>query len=280
MEATDRTASSEAPADPQARPADPPVDPQARPTDLPARPADLRAHLPGLEPDRRVTDWGRSELVEQALERTVYDFLYHYWFRVQAEGIEKVPEDGPALLLANRAGGLPITATMIAKSLRHRRRLHFATTRSLDAVPGLDMFLTKAGAVPAHPANLHRLLFDEREAVLGFPEGGSARPLRDRYRLKSFEHLELIRAALSARAPIVPVAVLGAEEASPVLASPRWLRLSATAPLPMPAKIRIRVLDPVWRTGGDVETLAADLRALIQENLVEMLAARRSVWLG
>ena len=50
---------------------------------LPAvREGDLRRHLPGVEPDRQLTDWGRSERVEGFLDRTITDFLYHQWFRV------------------------------------------------------------------------------------------------------------------------------------------------------------------------------------------------------
>ena len=52
---------------------------------------DPRDLLPGLEPERRVTDWGRSERVEGFLDRTVIEFLYRYWFRVEVEGTEHVP---------------------------------------------------------------------------------------------------------------------------------------------------------------------------------------------
>jgi 1-acyl-sn-glycerol-3-phosphate acyltransferase len=287
-----------------------------------SRRPDFRDHLPGLEPDRRVTDWGRSEAVDSALDRTVFDFLYHYWFRVEVEGVDNVPGDGPALLIANHAGVLPTDATMIAKAIRveHRRPrpLHFATERVLGTVPGVDMLLVKAGGVAAHPANLHRLLFDERQLVLVFPEGAGAKPLRERYRLRPFRRLDLLAAALRAGAPIVPVAVLGAEEAAPMLGrlptgplgmlAPlrRLPRLDLAVGLPLPAKIRIRFLSPVdprrWgpaagdhlAAGDDLApgdrpaaadehaacALADDLRALIQENLLEMVAQRRSVWLG
>ena len=60
---------------------------------LPAAPAtdDLRALLPAIEPDRQVTDWGRSERVEGLVDATLYEFLYHYWFRCDVEGIEQRP---------------------------------------------------------------------------------------------------------------------------------------------------------------------------------------------
>ncbi len=256
----------------------------------------LREHLPGLEAERHVNDWGRSELIDGVVNRTLYDFLYHYWFRVEVEGIENLPSSGPALLVANRAGALPTDALMVAKAVREHHRserlVHFATERRLGRVPGLDMLITKAGGVSAHPANLHRLLFDEGQLVLVFPEGGPVKPLRERYRLRRFSRLGLLQAAVRARAPLVPVAVLGSEEAMPVLArlpTARGRRLPLAAALPLPAKVRIRFLDPLEPGSGrrseaegqvDVNVLAAGLRARIQENLLDMLAGRRSVWLG
>lgn len=252
--------------------------------------ASLREHLPGLETERNVTDWGRSELVEATLDRTLYDFLFHYWFRVQTEGLEHVPGDGPVLLVANRAGALPLDAAMIAKTIRHAhprpRPVHFATERSLSRVPGLDMLLTKAGAVSAHPANLHRLLFDERALVLAFPEAGPG-ALRERYRLRAFSRTAGLQAAARARATVIPVAVLGAQEATPILGRLGPLRVPLSAPLPLPAKLRLRFLEPVPAQrvrsaleGHGAQRLAEDVRALIQENLLDLLAARRSVWLG
>src|ERR671925_2215296 len=79
---------------------------------------DLRRHLPGVEPDRRLNDWGRSERVEGAMDRLVYDFMYRYWFRCDVEGIENVPSSGGAMLVSNHAGALPPDAAMISKAIR------------------------------------------------------------------------------------------------------------------------------------------------------------------
>jgi 1-acyl-sn-glycerol-3-phosphate acyltransferase len=269
---------------------------------LPVRLEDLREQLPGLEPDRHVTDWGRSERLENVVDRTVYDFLYHLWFRVEVEGIENVPEVGGALLVANHSGIVPSDGAMVAKSVREEhpraRAVHLSTEGSLAGVPGLGMLVTKLGAVADHPANLHRLLYDERALVLTFPEGrdGARKPIRQRYMLRSFQDAAFVQVAMRAGVPIVPVAVLGAEEASPVFARVGALRRLTRLPrlplgpaLPLPAKFRIRFLEPVdtgeqadqpWSDGGLVQSLGADIRALIQENLLEMVGARRSVWLG
>jgi 1-acyl-sn-glycerol-3-phosphate acyltransferase len=269
---------------------------------LPARLDDLREQLPGLEPDRQVTDWGRSERLESVVDRTVYDFLYHLWFRVEVEGIENLPDDGGALLVANHSGIVPSDGVMVAKAVREEhprsRSVHVSTDGSLAGVPGLGMLATKLGAVADHPANLHRLLYDERALVLTFPEGrhGARKPIRQRYLLRSFQGAGFVSAAMRAGVPIVPIAVLGAEEASPVFARfgplrrvTRLPRLPLGPGFPLPAKFRIRFLEPVstgdqadepWRDGRLVGSLAADIRALIQENLLEMVGARRSVWLG
>ena len=265
---------------------------------LPSAPAELQDHLPGLEPERRITDWGRSERVETLIDRTIYGFLFHYWFRVEVEGIENVPAEGGALLVANRSGALPGDAGMIAKAIAQRhprsRPVHFVADRRIRALPGLGTLAMKAGAVPDHPANVRRLLLDEGQLVLSFPEGarGSAKPVKDRYHLREFGDAAFVRAALEAGAPIVPVAILGGEEARPVVMRLNILRRLTRLPsvpvapaLPLPAKFRIRFLDPVAtdaieQSESEERALRGELRALIQENLLEMVAQRRSVWLG
>jgi 1-acyl-sn-glycerol-3-phosphate acyltransferase len=259
---------------------------------LSERDAGLRDHLPGIEPERRLTDWGRSERVEGIVDRTIYEFLYRHWFRVEVDGIDNIPTEGAALLVANHSGALPSDGAMIAKAVReehHRRRpVHLVTEQGLERVPGVGMLFTKLGAVAAHPANVHRLLFDEKQLVLQFPEGpdGARKPLTERYRLRTFDRSPFVNSAARAGAPIVPIAVLGAEEALPRLARLGALRRLVRVPLaptvPLPAKFRIRFLEPVdaTRRWEDRDRLAEDIRALIQENLFEMVAERRSVWLG
>ena len=266
---------------------------ELRSSNLPAAREDLRDQLPGLEPERRVTDWGRSERVEGLVDRVLYDFLYRYWFRVEVEGLENVPDEGGALLLANHAGAVPPDGAMVAKAIKeehHRPRpVHVLAARKLSGTPGVGMLQTKLGRVPAHPANILRLLADEHQLVLAFPEGAAAtaKPLKERYRLRPFDDGELVQSALRAGATIVPVAIVGAEEALPVLARIRYV--SVMPPLPLPAKFRIRFLEPVPtddlpRRSSEQQSLVvgltAEIRALIQENVLELVGERRSVWLG
>ncbi len=158
------------------------------------------------------------------MDRTVYDWLYHYWFRCEVEGIEHVPAAGGALLVSNHSGALPPDAAMIPRrsrrSTRGRARCTSRSSTSSRAIPGFSMLVAKIGGVPAHPANVHRLLHDEEQLVLVFPEGrkGTEKLYKDRYKLRRFGRGGFVEAAMRAQVPIVPVAVVGAEEAMPIFA--------------------------------------------------------------
>src|SRR4051794_10573820 len=273
---------------------------------------DLRDLLPAIEPERQVSDWGRSERIEGLLDRTVVDFLYHLWFRCTVEGIENVPADGGALLVSNHSGALPPDAAMIVKAIKEEhsrpRPLHLAVEHFFKGYPGFSMLVQKIGGVAAHPANVRRLLYDEGQLVLVFPEGrkGTEKLYKDRYKLRRFGRGGFVEAAMRAQAPIVPIALIGAEEAAPVFAQLTALqRLTGLLYVPLtptfphggllgmagylPAKFKIRFLPPVrtdeldersWEDKGLVQTVAHEIRAIIQENLIEMVGQRKSVWFG
>jgi 1-acyl-sn-glycerol-3-phosphate acyltransferase len=278
---------------------------------LPAiREDELRDYLPGLEPDRQLTDWGRSERVEDFFDRTLIEFFYRYWFRAEVEGIENVPSTGGALLVSNHSGALPPDAPMIAKAIREEhpraRPVNVTVEHFFKGYPGFSMLIPKIGCVAAHPANVHRLLFDEEELVLVFPEGrkGTEKLYKDRYRLRRFGRGGFVEAAMRARTPIVPICVVGAEESAPVFAQLGVMkRLTGLLYFPLtptfphfgllgmlgylPAKFRIRFLEPIrfdeeglQEDKALVQTIAHEVRARIQENLWDMLRRRRSVWFG
>jgi 1-acyl-sn-glycerol-3-phosphate acyltransferase len=287
-----------------------PIGEQAAEAPLPAvRDRDL---LPAIEPERRLTDWGRSERVEEIFDRTVVEFFYRYWFRAEVEGIENVPASGGALLVSNHAGALPPDASMIARAIREEhprpRPVHITVEHFFKGYPLFSMLIPKIGCVAAHPANVHRLLYDERELVLVFPEGAKAteKLYSERYRLRRFGRGGFVAAAMRAQAKLVPVCVVGAEEAAPIFRQSGVLKrltgllyfpLTPTfpwlGPLGMlgylPAKFRVRFLEPIdtAELGADpdhdralVQTVAQEVRARIQETLHEMLGRRKSVWLG
>ena len=271
---------------------------------------DLKRHLAGVEPERQLTDWGRSERVEGFLDRTAGEFFYRYWFRTEVEGIENVPSTGGALLVSNHAGALPPDAPMIAKAIReehpHPRPVNITVEHFFKGYPGFSMLTAKIGCVPAHPANVHRLLYDEEQLVLVFPEGrkGTEKLYKDRYRLRRFGRGGFVAAAMRARAPIVPVCVVGAEEAAPIFAQVGLMRrltgllyFPITPTFPhfgllgmlgfLPAKFKIRFLEPIpfdeeglENDKALVQTVAHEVRARIQENLWDMLASRKSIWFG
>jgi 1-acyl-sn-glycerol-3-phosphate acyltransferase len=269
-------------------------------------PADeLKKHLPGVEPDRQVTDWGRSERIEGLYDRTIVDFLYRYWFRAEVEGIENVPSTGGALLVSNHSGALPPDAAMITKAIKeehaHPRPVNITVEHFFKGYPGFSMLVSKIGCVPAHPANVHRLLYDEEQLVLVFPEGRKAteKLYKDRYRLRRFGRGGFVEAAMRAQTPIVPVCVVGAEESAPVFAQVGLMqRLTGLLYFPitptfphfgllgmlgyLPAKFKLRFLEPIHfeEDKALVQTVAHEVRARIQENLWDMLAKRKSVWFG
>ncbi|MGH2980440.1 MAG: lysophospholipid acyltransferase family protein [Solirubrobacterales bacterium] len=271
-----------------------------------------RELLPAIEPERRIDDWGRSERVEGVFDRTVVEFFYRYWFRVDVDGIENVPSSGGAMLVSNHSGALPPDAATIARAIREEhpnpRPLNITVEHFFKGYPLFSVLIPKIGCVPAHPANVHRLLYDEEQLVLVFPEGrkGTEKPFHQRYRLRRFGRGGFVSAAMRAQAKIVPVCVVGAEEAAPIFAHVGALKkLTGLAYFPLtptfpwfgpfgmlgylPAKFRIRFLEPIdtAEIGADpdsdkatVQTLSQEIRARIQEGVNEIVAKRRSVWFG
>lgn len=271
----------------------------------------LRELLPGREDSRELDDWGRSERMMQAID-PVLNFYYRYWFRVEVEGVENVPSDGGALLVCNHSGALPPDAPMIMQAIRNEhpapRPLYMLGEHWFKGFPAVGMFANKIGVVPAHPANAQRLLEDEGRLALVFPEGqkGTSKVLWQRYRLRRFGRGGFVRTALRAKVPIVPIALVGGEEAMPIFAHMRSLQRAtgllyapfnhafphfglAAALMYLPAKFRIRFLEPIDIPAMDpetvedaaaVQTIAEEIRARIQVQLDEMLGERQSVWLG
>jgi len=271
----------------------------------------LRELLPAPERGRNLDDWGRSELIVSMID-PLLNFYYRYWFRVEAEGVENIPADGGALLVGNHSGALPPDAPMIMQALRNEtagsRPLYMLGEHWLKGFPMVSALVNKMGVIPAHPANAQRLLSDEGRLALVFPEGlkGTRKVLWQRYRLRRFGRGGFVRTALRANVPIVPIAVVGGEEAMPIFAHMRLLeRLTGLlyAPLNhafphmgplaalmyMPAKFKIRFLEPIDVPGlaegtiddaAAVQSIAEEIRARIQIELDRMLAERRSVWLG
>lgn len=208
-----------------------------------------------------VDPWGRSERT-RAVVRRLYSPIYRYWFRTQLEGLDQIPAASGALLVANHAGALPVDATLLVHGIETAigRPVYGLHHWVLRQTPFVGTFLARNGGVVAHPNNAHRLLAEEGQLVLDFPEGtkGTMKPYSQRYRLQRFGRGGFIEVAMRAGVPVLPVAVTGTEETMPTLFTlglgPQ-VRVPVTANavlfglggawIPWPATIHARILEPV-----------------------------------
>jgi 1-acyl-sn-glycerol-3-phosphate acyltransferase len=260
-----------------------------------------------LEPPERLDRHGMDARFAERLAPVV-DFFYATWWRVQVRAIDAIPAVGPAVVVANHAGLVPWDAFVLRHAVRRDHPAHRDLRPLLDdrecAIPVFGAAAVRSGAVRASPDAAERLL--AAGAVLGvFPEGsaGARKPWRDRYTLGRFGRGGFVKVALRARAPIVPCAIVGSEEASPGISRTGWLAerlgipllagssalsLAPAALLPLPSRWTLRFGPAVEvaehppaaaEDPGVVNALAERVRAAIQAMLDEDVAARSSVFL-
>ena len=174
-----------------------------------------------LPPGPRLGDvdaFGRSERA-RAVARRLFGPIYRSWFRVEWEGLEHIPATGGALLVANHAGAIPPDAPVILHGIETELGRPVLRPRRppLPELPVVGTLWSRLGGVVAHPDNAERLLRDDSQLVLVFPEGakGPGKHYRDRYRLRRFGRGGFVEIAMRAGVPIVPIAVVGAEESMP-----------------------------------------------------------------
>jgi 1-acyl-sn-glycerol-3-phosphate acyltransferase len=273
--------------------------------------ATRRAEGDGPEDPRRsdVDEWGRSEHM-RSIVRRLYDPMYRYWFRVEWEGLEKIPATGGALLIANHAGAIPADAPAIMHGIETEigRPVYGLADYFFRTIPVVGTLWSRTGGVPAHPDNAYRILHDQQQLALVFPEGTKAtsKTYGDRYRLRRFGRGGFVEIAMRAGVPVIPIAVVGAEESMPILF--RIPSVAKALNLPyfpvtanslllgplgyvtyFPAKFKLRVLDPVTfdvepgeerYSRSRVMDEAERIRATLQDALHDMLRERRSVWFG
>jgi 1-acyl-sn-glycerol-3-phosphate acyltransferase len=248
------------------------------------------------------------EIIEIA--RPFLTFMYTTWWRVTATGLEHVPAQGRALLVANHSGVLPWDGAMIATAVVHEHpaqnerivrslHLHWFTT-----LPVIAPTLAALGQVPGIPENAIRLL-EQDELVCVFPEGlkGVGKLFKDRYKLARFGRGGFVQAALRTQAPIIPVAVVGAEEIYPMLANAEgvaklfgfpyfpltpffpWFGLLGV--IPLPTRWSITFCPPIATDSYEPEAaddpitvlaLTEQVREIIQETINQKLAERTSVF--
>jgi len=240
----------------------------------------------------------------------LFEFLYTMWWRVEVAGIENVPGEGPGVIVANHSGVLPWDGVMVNLAVRHEhpagRQCRMLALDMFALLPFFAPLLARTGAVRANPENGERLL--RRGELVGvFPEGvkGVGKPYKERYKLARFGRGGFVRLALRTGAPIVPCAVVGAEEVHPKIGSMDWVgrpfglpyfpitpTFPALGPLgvvPLPSKWWIDFATPVEvgaygpQAADDpilVNRLSEQVRGTVQRMIESRLARRRSVWFG
>ncbi len=230
--------------------------------------------------------------------------FYRYYFRVEAAGVEHVPE-GRVLVIGNHAGNTfawdaAMAGTAIFLNGDPPRALRGMAEFYLPTFPFFNVALHRTGSIVGTPENARRLL--EAEEALGvFPEGsrGFVKTFDKRYRLQRFGY-GFMRLALETRTPIVPVAIVGGEEQSPGIATSKALARLVGAPdfpltltfpwlgplglVPFPVKFHIRFGEPM-RFRGDpdddddkMKVKVDRVKAVIRRMLRDLLRKRKSLW--
>jgi 1-acyl-sn-glycerol-3-phosphate acyltransferase len=256
-----------------------------------------------------VDDFGLDPTYEARL-RPLFDFLSKRYFRTEIKGVENIPETGRCIVVANHSGTLPLDGLMLRAAVRlehpSNRELRWLTEDFLYYLPFVGAFMNRVGAVRACQENAERLL-RKGSLVAVFPEGikGIGKLYKNRYRLQRFGRGGFIRLCLRTQTPLVPCAIVGAEETNPLLhrmelftkvfdlpympVTPTFPWLGPLGLLPAPTKWRIVFGDMVRFEGYGPEAandhvlvgrLAERVRGSIQSMLDTSLRDRRSVWLG
>jgi 1-acyl-sn-glycerol-3-phosphate acyltransferase len=265
----------------------------------------------GLDDPRMsdVDEWGRSEQLRELLRR-IYNPVYDHWFRVEWEGFDRIPTEGGALIVANHAGAIPADAPSIMHGIERDlgRPVYGLADEIFKRVPVVNVGWSRLGGVQAHPDNAYRLLREQHQLVMVFPEGtkGTGKTYSERYQLRRFGRGGFVQIAMRSGVPIIPMSVIGNEETMPILFKlptlaralrvpyfPITANMLALGPLgilvPFPAKMRIRVLDPVTfdvppdrprYSRSRVMDASEQIRQTIQDSLHDMLRKRRGVWSG
>ncbi len=291
----------------------------AQPEVVSAPPAEAISESPYFE-----QQWGRTGLRSRSEEvddfgldpeyekktRRLAEFLYRRYFRIKTEGVQNLPADGRCIVVANHSGTLPLDGMMLRTAVRLEhpaaRELRWLAEDFLFYLPFAGVFMNRVGAVRACPENAERLLSKE-SLVAVFPEGvhGIKKLFTERYRLQRFGRGGYIRLALRMRAPVVPCAIVGAEETNPLIyrlesvaslvglpyipVTPTFPLLGPLGLLPAPTRWRIKFGEPIsvdsyGPEAADDQLLVGRLsdrvRGAIQAMLDTGLRERQSVWFG
>jgi 1-acyl-sn-glycerol-3-phosphate acyltransferase len=295
------------------------------PTESPTEPSEeAAAETPNWEPrlgdaleflrrrvagDYRIDEFGFDADLTDHVALPMFRPLYDKWFRVEVNGVDNIPGEGGALLVANHAGGLwalDAAMTAVAVHVEHpaRRYLRMLAADLMFALPAMGTFVRRTGGTLACSEDAERLL-RAGEIVGVWPEGykGIGKHFRERYKLQRFGRGGFVHAAIKAGVPIIPVSIVGSEEIHPVLGHAKILARLLNVPyfpitptfpwlgplglVPLPSKWYIEFGTPIHaeeldRDAADDASLVFDLadrvRETIQSTLFRLLVQRRSTW--
>jgi 1-acyl-sn-glycerol-3-phosphate acyltransferase len=265
----------------------------------------LRRRITG---DYEVDEFGFDRDLTENLLLSAFRPLYERYFRVEAHGLDRVPDEGGALIVANHSGTLPLDAimTQVALADHHpaRRHLRMLAADVVFTMPFMGELARKAGHTLACSPDAERLLH-AGEVVGVWPEGfkGIGKPFADRYRLQRFGRGGFVSAALRTGTPIIPTAIVGAEEIYPKIGDIKplarllnvpYVPVTPTFPwfgplglIPLPSKWYIAFGEPIDTSSYDpgaaddpmlVFNLTDQVRETIQDTLYRLLLQRRSVF--
>ncbi|MFD3976897.1 lysophospholipid acyltransferase family protein [Streptomyces cyaneofuscatus] len=265
----------------------------------------LRRRVTG---DYEVDEFGYDkELTDQVLMSALRPLAEKY-FRVEVKGIENIPSEGGALVVANHSGTLPLDGLMLQVAVHDNhpaeRHLRLLAADLVFQLPVVNELARKAGHTLACAEDAQRLL-ELGEIVGVMPEGfkGIGKPFGDRYKLQRFGRGGFVSTALRAGTPIVPCSIVGAEEIYPMIGNAKTLArllgfpyfpITPTFPwlgplgaVPLPTKWTIQFGEPIPTDGYPPEAaedpmlmfnLTDQVREQIQHTLYKLLVQRRSVF--
>ncbi|MGW0036270.1 lysophospholipid acyltransferase family protein [Gordonia sp. NPDC003376] len=260
--------------------------------------------------DYEVDDFGFDPHFTDAVWFPAIRQIYEKWFRVEVSGVENLPREGGALLVANHAGSIPVDAIMTSLAVRDNhptgRYLRILAADMAFDSPGVGEVARRIGATLACAQDADRLL-RQGELTAVWPEGykGIGKLYKDRYKLQRFGRGGFVTTALRNAVPIIPVSIVGSEEIYPMISDLKplarilgmpYIPITPTFPwlgplglVPLPSKWHIHFGRPI-ETGGYDESSADDpmvvfdltdhVREEIQQTLFRMLSRRGSVYFG
>ncbi|MET7489546.1 lysophospholipid acyltransferase family protein [Streptomyces sp. NPDC005538] len=265
----------------------------------------LRRRLTG---DYEVDDFGYDEELTDQVLMSVLRPLYEKYFRVEVKGIENIPAEGGALIVANHSGTLPLDGLMMQVAVHDNhpagRHLRLLAADLVFMLPVANELARKAGHTLACAEDAERLL-GRGELVGVMPEGfkGIGKPFSERYKLQRFGRGGFVSTALRQGAPIIPCSIVGAEEIYPMIGNSKTLArvlgfpyfpITPTFPwlgplgaIPLPTKWTIQFGEPIPTDGYPPEAaedpmlmfnLTDQVREQIQHTLYKLLVQRRSVF--